>query len=444
MAINPRQMLGLGGARPSMQYQQLNPAFQSDPRRILGQALMGQGTSTAPVRTPLEGLGRLSSALVGAYLQRKAGDEAVSREDKARDALLASLPANASPMLRGMVDTNPSGLQAAMATQALQPTSALKTQELPGAPGAVVVGTESTSPFGGTTFTPSSVYKPTSTQTSAQKNAAALGLVPGSVEYNDFIRQAALPKPDTTAINVDTGRQFTPEEKKVGETRATRIDKDYFQPSTKADEIISNIDQALSILEATPDLTGLGAEGILAIQSTVGGIVTAFGVDPEALGIDVDKITNQQILKSTINKLVLDQTAKLKGALSDKELLFSGQATAQLGTTVEANKVILAFQKQAAIKTQLMANEASKYFGANTTYGPGKINEKNYDSVDQYLSEFKNNNTVFGPALINRFTTESEIKAYQRLRTQNGKFPDRLTDEETQAMIDRINFIRQN
>ena len=46
------------------------------------------------------------------------------------------------------------------------------------------------------------------------------------------------------------------------------------------------------------------------------------------LGIDVDKITNQQILRSTINKLVLDQTAKLKGALSNKELAFSGQATA--------------------------------------------------------------------------------------------------------------------
>jgi hypothetical protein len=50
-----RQRLGLGGTRPSMQYQQLNQTYQSDPRRILGQALMEQGTSTAPVRTPLAG-----------------------------------------------------------------------------------------------------------------------------------------------------------------------------------------------------------------------------------------------------------------------------------------------------------------------------------------------------------------------------------------------------
>jgi hypothetical protein len=160
MVHNPFHGLMRRGRQPSMQFQQLNPAYQSDPRRILGQALMQQGSSFAPVRTPLQGLGRLSSALVGAYLQRQAGDAQAAREDKARDALLASLPANASPRLRSLVDIAPNALQNAMVTQAMQPTSALKTQDLPGAPGAVVVGTEQTSPLGGTTFIPSSVYKP--------------------------------------------------------------------------------------------------------------------------------------------------------------------------------------------------------------------------------------------------------------------------------------------
>tara|TARA_R100001163_G_scaffold15151_4_gene13766 strand:- start:2558 stop:3844 length:1287 start_codon:yes stop_codon:yes gene_type:complete len=104
MALNPRMMLGLGGTRPSMQYQQLNPAFQSDPRRILGQALMQQGTSAAPVRTPLQGLGRLSSALVGAYLQRKAGDAQVERENEYRTQLTSALT--------GFGDGVPSGITA--------------------------------------------------------------------------------------------------------------------------------------------------------------------------------------------------------------------------------------------------------------------------------------------------------------------------------------------
>jgi hypothetical protein len=76
---------------PTFQFQRLNPAFQSDPRRILGQQLMGQGASTAPVRTPLQGLGRLSSALVGAYLQRNALDAQAQREDAYRDSLTQAL-----------------------------------------------------------------------------------------------------------------------------------------------------------------------------------------------------------------------------------------------------------------------------------------------------------------------------------------------------------------
>ena len=84
MVLRPRAM-------PTFQFQRLNPAFQSDPRRILGQQLMGQGASTAPVRTPLQGLGRLSSALVGAYLQRNALDAQAQREENFRGTLAEAL-----------------------------------------------------------------------------------------------------------------------------------------------------------------------------------------------------------------------------------------------------------------------------------------------------------------------------------------------------------------
>ncbi len=62
MATIPRPMMGLPNS-PSFRFKALNPAFQSDPRRILGQQLQQQGLSSAPVQTPLQGLGRLSSAL---------------------------------------------------------------------------------------------------------------------------------------------------------------------------------------------------------------------------------------------------------------------------------------------------------------------------------------------------------------------------------------------
>lgn len=110
MALNPRQMLGLGSNRPTMQFQQLNRAYQTDPRQILGQSLLAQGVSAAPVATPLQGLGRLSSALVGAFLQRKAGDAQVEREDQYRNQLasaLSGIDMSSVPSLQALSQTNP-------------------------------------------------------------------------------------------------------------------------------------------------------------------------------------------------------------------------------------------------------------------------------------------------------------------------------------------------
>ena len=99
MATIPRSMMGLPNS-PSFRYKQLNPAYQSDPRRILGQQLMQQGSSSAPVQTPLQGLGRLSSALVGAYLQKGAMDRQVEKESAYDDKLsnaIAGLDMSAMP-----------------------------------------------------------------------------------------------------------------------------------------------------------------------------------------------------------------------------------------------------------------------------------------------------------------------------------------------------------
>ena len=148
MALNPRQMLGLGNTRPSMQYQQLNNAYQSDPRRMLGQTLMGQGASAAPVRTPLQGLGRLSSALVGAYLQRKAGDAQVERETAMTDQIMGMLPENASPQVRQFASAYPTAFAQAAGSALLAPTSS---QRIVDQGDLAYVQTDTANPLSGTT-----------------------------------------------------------------------------------------------------------------------------------------------------------------------------------------------------------------------------------------------------------------------------------------------------
>ena len=421
---------------PSFRFQQLNRAYQSDPRRILGQQLNQAGVSAAPVATPLQGLGRLAQALVGAKLQRDAIDAQAKREDDFTNQITSMIPENANPNMRSYALAFPSAFSNALASNLLQPTTSSEVVNLGG--NLRGVQTTQTGPFGRTSTAISNLtqIKP-ETQTTAQRNAIALGLVPGTDNYNKYIRQAT--GKSGTNINVNTGKAFTKEQEKFGELRAKNVSENIIAPASKADETIQNIDTALRLLEDNPDITGLGEEGIVRLKETVGGLVRLFGVDPKKAGIDLDKIGQQQVFESIVNKLVLDQTSKLKGALSNKELDFSGRATAQLGTSVEANKVILALQKQAAIKAINLSEKAQEYFDANNTFGKGKIGEKTYSSVDAFLREYKNNNEIFGPDLIQSFQTLGELEVYRNLR---GK--KRITNIEKDALIRRATEIRGN
>ena len=131
MATIPRQMVGLPSS-PSFRYKQLNPAYQSDPRRILGQSLMTQGASSAPVRTPLQGLGRLSSALVGAYLQKGAMDRQVSREEERTNQIMGMIPANADSRMRAFAVANPDAFANAFGQSLLKPTTSSEVVDLGG------------------------------------------------------------------------------------------------------------------------------------------------------------------------------------------------------------------------------------------------------------------------------------------------------------------------
>lgn len=420
---------------PSFRFQQLNRAYQTDPRNLLGKQLQQTGISTAPVATPLQGLGRLAQALVGAKLQRDAIDAQAKREDDFTNQITSMIPENTSPALRSFAIANPTAFSNALASNLLQPTTSSEVVDLGG--NLRGVKTTQTGPFGqeSTSISNLTQIKPNAL-TTAQKNAVALGLTPGTDEFNKYIRDVT--GKSGTNINVSTGVPFTKEQEKFGELRAKNVSENIIAPASKADETIQNIDTALKLLEQNPNISGLGEEGILRLKETVGGLVRLFGVDPEKAGIDLDKIGQQQVFESIVNKLVLDQTSKLKGALSNKELDFSGRATAQLGTSVEANKVILAFQKQAAIKAINLSEKAQEYFDANNTFGKGKIGEKTYSSVDAYLREYKNNNEIFGPDLIQSFQTPGEIKVYRDFR---GK---RITEIEKDALIKRATEIRGN
>lgn len=57
-------------------------AYAADPRRALAQSLIASGSNTGPVNSPVEGLARLASALVGGYQNRQLRNEYKERQNR--------------------------------------------------------------------------------------------------------------------------------------------------------------------------------------------------------------------------------------------------------------------------------------------------------------------------------------------------------------------------
>jgi hypothetical protein len=383
MAINPRQMLGLGGTRPSMQYEQLNQTYQSDPRRILGQALMGQGTSSAPVRTPLAGLGRLSSALVGAYLQRKAGDELSARETKMTDAILGGLPEalQNNPLIRANLPAVSGAATAAL----LQPKTS---QSIVDDGDLAYVQTNTQSPF---STTPTSSIggliqrrAPTDARTSAMKNAEAQGLVPGSAEYNAFIAKSG------SGVTINTG------DKKGGEATVSTI-TDLAKTATSARQTLARVDQMTGLLDSGV-ATGFGQETITGLKR----VGQFFNPDYK-----VKEIAGAEAFVGNANAMIGPLVKQLGSNPTDKDLMFFVTASPTLGKSVEGNKLLLKGIKLSNARDIALSNAAQEFLQRPENQNIGAEGLQGYVKLQKHLTEIATSSPLFtqaGQALIDEFT----------------------------------------
>jgi hypothetical protein len=383
MEINPRQMLGLGGTRPSMQYQQLNQTYQSDPRRILGQALMGQGTSTAPVRTPLAGLGRLSSALVGAYLQRKAGDELSARETKMTDAILGGLPEalQNNPLIRANLPAVSGAATAAL----LQPKTS---QSIVDDGDLAYVQTNTQSPF---STTPTSSIggliqrrAPTDARTPAMKNAEAQGLVPGSAEYNAFIAKSG------SGVTINTG------DKKGGEATVSTI-TDLAKTATSARQTLARVDQMTGLLDSGV-ATGFGQETITGLKR----VGQFFNPDYK-----VKEIAGAEAFVGNANAMIGPLVKQLGSNPTDKDLMFFVTASPTLGKSVEGNKLLLKGIKLSNARDIALSNAAQEFLQRPENQNIGAEGLQGYVKLQKHLTEIATSSPLFtqaGQALIDEFT----------------------------------------
>lgn len=341
MAITPRSMVGLPNS-PSFRYKQLNPAYQSDPRRILGQQLMQQGSSSAPVATPLQGLGRLSSALVGAYLQKGAMDRQVSREEERTKQIMGMIPENASPEMRAYAQSNPEGFMSAFGQSLMQPKLTSELVDLDG--GYKAIKNIQTGPFNNESSTISNLTQDKiPTQTSAYKNAISIGLVPGTPEFNDFIKKSSA---TGTTVNMNT----SPGSKSL---------------ITRYDKITDNADTSNLTLNKITELEGLinnGVETGFGVESVanLGKIKQFFNPDYK-----VKEIAGIENFNATATQLVMPLVKQLGVNPTDNDLKMTEKGAATLGKTTAGNRLILKSLKVSNARNVVLSNEANKFIAAN-------------------------------------------------------------------------------
>jgi len=396
MATIPRPMMGLPNS-PSFRYKALNPAYQSDPRRILGQQLMQQGSSSAPVQTPLQGLGRLSSALVGAYLQKGAVDRQVAREDERTKQIMGMIPANATPQMRSFAEANPEGFMSAYAQNIFQPTTSSSVVNLGG--NLRGVQTTTTNPFGRSSQAITNLTQITQpSQTTAQKNALALGYQPGTNEYTDYIKTvtAKSNKPQFITIENNQGNQIslpTTDPRLQGENSLLRTG--YVIKDTAGTNV--KVDMGKVQTQQDIELAKLGAKTLEKLQTDVIGdnemlsrldiaqTLLAGGIQTgpleeitmplrqlgRSLGFLNDEqsrnLSGQEILRSSFAYLIPRMRVPGSGATSDFEASLFAQATAGMGNTPEANIIKVKGLQLLAQEKKKVLKAMSKFYKANAS-----------------------------------------------------------------------------
>ena len=379
MALRPRAM-------PTFGFQRLNPAYQSDPRRIMGQALAQQGASSAPVRTPLQGLGRLSSALVGAYLQRNALDAQAQREAQATEALMGALPENVSPQIRAMVQAAPGTFEPALMSALLQPTT---TSSVVDQGDMAFVQNKTTSPLTGA--------QSTNIGSLVQRRAAP-------VTFTTLTDQQAKAEGLDTSKGQRYQRSTTGNIKQIGGTPAvTNVTVDMAKESGKSviekfenletaasasRTAVSNADRMLALLDEGIQ-TGFGAEAGLTFQK----IGQFFNPD-----YAVKDVAGRENFLSAANELVLPRVKQLGYNPTDADLRFINQASPQLSKSIAGNKLMLQTIRIVEARNIALFDEANRFIQNSVTpENPNGImgDPMGRFKLGQHLSEFAKTNPLF-------------------------------------------------
>lgn len=218
---------------------------------------------------------------------------------------------------------------------------------------------------------------PKDSRTSAQKHADAMGLQPGSPEYNAFLRQASGPASTNVTIQ-QPGQNY----EKPFDTALAKADVARFDSLRSRADAARTENASLAELEQNlaRTYTGFGAEQVLGLKQAA----LAFGVgDPEEVGA-------AESAKALTNKMALQMRNPaggegMPGAMSDKDREFLVSSIAGLRNSPDGWKQMIQYRRKLNDYTIQQAMEAERYLRSG----------ENRMGLGAHMQEWANANPIF-------------------------------------------------
>lgn len=166
----------------------------------------------------------------------------------------------------------------------------------------------------------------------------------------------------TTTINTGGSSEFLKNlSKGASEEFNSQLKTSYASIDT-----LNSFKQLFSLLNREDFDTGVLESAIMPLES----IAKSFGL--ESL-IDTENLASKELFVAKANELVLASVAKMKGALSDRELGFLAEQNVNLKSTTKGNKFLLLLQMQQIEKSIKFAPFANEWGDLNATDTEGQI-----------------------------------------------------------------------
>lgn len=193
--------------------------------------------------------------------------------------------------------------------------------------------------------------------------------------------------------------------------------------SRQYDKELSNIQFARQLNERF--LTGPGAEAITNVQRGVGGIVRAFGGNPDDMFAG---LSDAGAMRKVAMDFVMNRIAETKGAISEKEMAAFERSVFNLGNTRDANTMILNMGEAMARRGQQKADFMQAWLRKNRSLNDAEaaweayIQDNPATSLDGTFNVNKEN--------LQRKVWQPYVQNWQELRQVKS-----LSTEEIERML---------